>query len=93
MVHLENLGLVHGHLMPSNILLTEQLRAKVASPRGPAHHAQLRYSAPESILAVKMKSQFFANIIILEFLYQQVGRLGLCSMCIRHNAAMRKITL
>ena len=59
MVHLENLGLVHGHLMPSNILLTEQLRAKVASPRGPAHHAQLRYSAPESILAVKVKFQFF----------------------------------
>ncbi|PAV78518.1 hypothetical protein WR25_09560 isoform N [Diploscapter pachys] len=58
MVHLENLGLVHGHLMPSNILLTDQLRAKVASPRGPAHHAQLRYSAPESILAVKMKFQF-----------------------------------
>ncbi|WKY15530.1 hypothetical protein Q1695_000762 [Nippostrongylus brasiliensis] len=50
MRHLETLGLVHGHLTPSNILIDEHRRAKVASPRGPSHHAQLRYSAPESIL-------------------------------------------
>ncbi|KHJ99540.1 f5/8 type C domain protein [Oesophagostomum dentatum] len=48
--HLESLGVVHGHLTPNNILLDESLRAKISSPRGPAHHAQLRYSAPESIL-------------------------------------------
>ncbi|CAD6185537.1 unnamed protein product [Caenorhabditis auriculariae] len=57
MSHLENLGLVHGHLTPHNILLDENLRAKVSSPRGPAHHAQLRYSAPESILANEFSSR------------------------------------
>ncbi|KAK6033435.1 hypothetical protein OSTOST_00341 [Ostertagia ostertagi] len=54
MRYLESLGLVHGHLSPTNILIDENSRAKVASPRGPSHHAQLRYSAPESILKVKL---------------------------------------
>ncbi|XGW35199.1 hypothetical protein V3C99_018878 [Haemonchus contortus] len=63
MRYLESLGLVHGHLSPSNILLDENLRAKVASPRGPSHHAQLRYSAPESIL----KNSFSSNSDVWAF--------------------------
>ncbi|CAB3410229.1 unnamed protein product [Caenorhabditis bovis] len=51
MAHLEQLGIVHGHLTTNNILLTNDFRAKICSPRGPAHHAQLRYSAPECIVA------------------------------------------
>ncbi|EYC08767.1 hypothetical protein Y032_0064g3519 [Ancylostoma ceylanicum] len=63
MRHLESLGVIHGHLTPSNILLDEGLRAKISSPRGPAHHAQLRYSAPESIL----KNSFSSNSDVWAF--------------------------
>ncbi|RCN34983.1 f5/8 type C domain protein [Ancylostoma caninum] len=63
MQYLESLGVIHGHLTPSNILLDEGLRAKISSPRGPAHHAQLRYSAPESIL----KNSFSSNSDVWAF--------------------------
>ncbi|VDM51711.1 unnamed protein product [Angiostrongylus costaricensis] len=57
MRHLESLGIVHGHLTPNNIVLDENLRAKVTSPRGLAHYAQLRYSSPESILQNSFSSR------------------------------------
>uniref|UniRef100_A0A1I7RJS0 Short-chain dehydrogenase/reductase 3 n=1 Tax=Bursaphelenchus xylophilus TaxID=6326 RepID=A0A1I7RJS0_BURXY len=44
---LEQRGIVHGHLRPKSCLLDENLGVKIASPRGPSHHAQSRYSAPE----------------------------------------------
>ncbi|KJH42883.1 protein tyrosine kinase [Dictyocaulus viviparus] len=50
MRHLESLGVVHGHLSPNNVVLDAKMRAKVTSPRGTSHHAQLRYSSPESII-------------------------------------------
>ncbi|CAI5454597.1 unnamed protein product [Caenorhabditis angaria] len=50
MTYLEQIGVVHGHLTPNNVLLGSDLHAKICSPRGPSHHAQLRYSAPECIV-------------------------------------------
>ncbi|CAJ0946908.1 unnamed protein product, partial [Mesorhabditis belari] len=50
MEYLETQGVIHGHLTPGNVLVDCNLRAKVSSPRGQTHHAQLRYSAPESII-------------------------------------------
>ncbi|VDN31826.1 unnamed protein product [Cylicostephanus goldi] len=37
--------------------MIKQNKIQVSSPRGPAHHAQLRYSAPESILKNCFSSQ------------------------------------
>uniref|UniRef100_A0A915C0W7 Discoidin domain-containing receptor 2 n=3 Tax=Parascaris univalens TaxID=6257 RepID=A0A915C0W7_PARUN len=51
MKYLEQKRIVHGHLSPQCILISANLHAKVASPRGLFHHAQLRYSAPECIIA------------------------------------------
>ncbi|CAI2357112.1 unnamed protein product [Caenorhabditis sp. 36 PRJEB53466] len=50
MAFLESKRIVHGHFTPNNILLDSDFHAKICSPRGPSHHAQLRYSAPESIV-------------------------------------------
>uniref|UniRef100_A0A1I7RJS2 Discoidin domain-containing receptor 2 n=2 Tax=Bursaphelenchus xylophilus TaxID=6326 RepID=A0A1I7RJS2_BURXY len=50
LAYLEQRGIVHGHLSPKSCLLDENLGVKIASPRGPSHHAQLRYSAPEAIV-------------------------------------------
>ncbi|CAO4385480.1 unnamed protein product [Caenorhabditis nigoni] len=50
MAYLESIRIVHGHFTPNNILLDGEFHAKICSPRGPSHHAQLRYSAPESIV-------------------------------------------
>uniref|UniRef100_A0AC34GD41 Protein kinase domain-containing protein n=1 Tax=Panagrolaimus sp. ES5 TaxID=591445 RepID=A0AC34GD41_9BILA len=50
MKYLEQARIVHGHLSPRNCLIESNLNVKIAAPRGPLHHAQLRYSAPESII-------------------------------------------
>jgi hypothetical protein len=50
MKYLEQSHIVHGHLSPRNCLIESNLNVKIAAPRGPLHHAQLRYSAPESII-------------------------------------------
>uniref|UniRef100_A0A7E4VYS6 F5/8 type C domain-containing protein n=1 Tax=Panagrellus redivivus TaxID=6233 RepID=A0A7E4VYS6_PANRE len=50
MKYLEQKRIVHGHLSPRNCLVEQNLNVKIAAPRGPMHHAQLRYSAPESII-------------------------------------------
>ncbi|KAE9554156.1 hypothetical protein FO519_002636 [Halicephalobus sp. NKZ332] len=50
MKYLEQRRIVHGHLSPRNCLIESNLNVKIAAPRGPLHHAQLRYSAPESII-------------------------------------------
>uniref|UniRef100_A0A914C487 Uncharacterized protein n=1 Tax=Acrobeloides nanus TaxID=290746 RepID=A0A914C487_9BILA len=50
MKYLEERRIVHGHLSPRNCLVEKNLHVKIASTRGPNHHAQLRYSAPESII-------------------------------------------
>ena len=52
MKYLEQRRIVHGHLSPRNCLVESNLNIKIAAPRGPLHHAQLRYSAPESIILV-----------------------------------------
>ncbi|VDN01753.1 unnamed protein product [Thelazia callipaeda] len=51
MKYLEQKGVVHGHLSPQCILISHNAEVKIGSPRGHLHHAQLRYSAPESIIA------------------------------------------
>uniref|UniRef100_A0A0R3RQM2 Discoidin domain-containing receptor 2 n=1 Tax=Elaeophora elaphi TaxID=1147741 RepID=A0A0R3RQM2_9BILA len=51
MKYLEQRQIVHGHLSPQCILIDQRERVKIASPRGHPHHAQLRYSAPESVIA------------------------------------------
>ncbi|KAL3989843.1 Protein tyrosine kinase family protein [Acanthocheilonema viteae] len=51
MKYLEQREIVHGHLSPQCILIDQHERIKIASPRGHLHHAQLRYSAPESVIA------------------------------------------
>ncbi|TKR80101.1 hypothetical protein L596_014230 [Steinernema carpocapsae] len=48
--YLEQRGIVHGHLSPQSCLVESDLNIRVCSPRGACHHAQLRYSAPESII-------------------------------------------
>lgn len=53
MKYLEQKQIVHGHLSPQCILIDQRKRIKIASPRGHLHHAQLRYSAPESVIAVR----------------------------------------
>ena len=58
MKYLEQKGIVHGHLSPRNCLIESNLNVKIAAPRGPLHHAQLRYSAPESIILVSPNFQF-----------------------------------
>jgi hypothetical protein len=50
MKYLEHARIVHGHISPRNCLIESNLNVKIAAPRGPLHHAQLRYSAPESII-------------------------------------------
>ncbi|CAD5231215.1 unnamed protein product [Bursaphelenchus okinawaensis] len=50
LAYLEQKGIVHGHLSPKSCLLDENMTVKIAAPRGPNHHAQLRYSAPEAIV-------------------------------------------
>ncbi|KAI6204739.1 hypothetical protein M3Y94_00711500 [Aphelenchoides besseyi] len=50
MSQLERLGIVHGHLSPKCCLLDSNWQIRLASARGPNHHAQLRYSAPEAII-------------------------------------------
>ncbi|VDM92300.1 unnamed protein product [Onchocerca ochengi] len=51
MKYLEQRQIVHGHLSPQCILIDQRKTIKIASPRGHLHHAQLRYSAPESVIA------------------------------------------
>uniref|UniRef100_A0A915PJ07 Protein kinase domain-containing protein n=1 Tax=Setaria digitata TaxID=48799 RepID=A0A915PJ07_9BILA len=51
MKYLEQKQIVHGHLSPQCILIDQKKTIKIASPRGHLHHAQLRYSAPESVIA------------------------------------------
>ncbi|KAM3729132.1 Discoidin domain-containing receptor [Dirofilaria immitis] len=51
MKYLEQRQIVHGHLSPQCILIDQKKTIKIASPRGHLHHAQLRYSAPESVIA------------------------------------------
>ncbi|EJW72008.1 hypothetical protein WUBG_17084, partial [Wuchereria bancrofti] len=51
MKYLEQKQIVHGHLSPQCILIDQNKMIKIASPRGHLHHAQLRYSAPESVIA------------------------------------------
>ncbi|CAI4224940.1 unnamed protein product [Auanema sp. JU1783] len=73
MAYLESKALVHGHLTPSHILLSDTLRAKISSPRGPSHPAQLRYSAPESIINNKFSSKsdsWAYAVCCYEILYQ-----------------------
>ncbi|CAJ0574964.1 unnamed protein product, partial [Mesorhabditis spiculigera] len=48
--YLEQMQIIHGHFTPGNVLIDGNLRAKISAPRGQNHHAQLRYSAPESIV-------------------------------------------
>ncbi|KAK0403581.1 hypothetical protein QR680_017007 [Steinernema hermaphroditum] len=48
--YLEQMGIVHGHLSPQSCLVETNLNIRVCAPRGACHHAQLRYSAPESII-------------------------------------------
>uniref|UniRef100_A0A915CRD0 Discoidin domain-containing receptor 2 n=1 Tax=Ditylenchus dipsaci TaxID=166011 RepID=A0A915CRD0_9BILA len=50
MKYLETHQIVHGHLSPRSCLIDDHLNVKIASPRGPNLHAQLRYSAPEAIV-------------------------------------------
>lgn len=52
MSYLEERGIVHGHLSPKCCLLNDRNQIKVGSARGPNHHAQLRYSAPEAVVLV-----------------------------------------
>lgn len=59
MKYLEQRQIVHGHLSPQCILIDHNERIKIASPRGNLHHAQLRYSAPESVIAVCFYFFFF----------------------------------
>lgn len=59
MEYLEQEQLIHGHLSSQCILVDLNLRIKIASPRGVSHHAQLRYSAPESIIMVNSFVNFF----------------------------------
>ncbi|MFH4976761.1 hypothetical protein AB6A40_003470 [Gnathostoma spinigerum] len=51
MKYLEEQNVIHGHLSPKCVLIGNNLCVKICSPRGKGHHAQLRYSAPESIIA------------------------------------------
>ncbi|VDN89487.1 unnamed protein product [Brugia pahangi] len=51
MKYLEQKQIVHGHLSPQCILIDQNKMIKIASPRGHLHHAQLRYSAPECVIA------------------------------------------
>ncbi|EJD76708.1 TK/DDR protein kinase [Loa loa] len=51
MKYLEQRQIVHGHLSPQCILIDQKKTVKITSPRGHLHHAQLRYSAPESVIA------------------------------------------
>lgn len=60
MKYLEQRQIVHGHLSPQCILIDQYERVKIASPRGHLHHAQLRYSAPESVIAVCLHFSFFS---------------------------------
>ncbi|KHN80511.1 Discoidin domain-containing receptor 2 [Toxocara canis] len=57
MKYLEQKRIVHGHLSPQCILVDANLHVKIASPRGLFHHAQLRYSAPECIIANEWTSK------------------------------------
>uniref|UniRef100_A0A1I7ZFL9 Protein kinase domain-containing protein n=1 Tax=Steinernema glaseri TaxID=37863 RepID=A0A1I7ZFL9_9BILA len=50
MKYLEQRGIVHGHLSPQSCLVEADMNIRVSAPRGACHHAQLRYSAPESII-------------------------------------------
>lgn len=52
MKYLETCGIIHGHLSPRSCLINQAFGLKIASPRGPNLHAQLRYSAPEAIILV-----------------------------------------
>ncbi|KAH7728250.1 TK/DDR protein kinase [Aphelenchoides avenae] len=50
MKYLEQEGIVHGHLSPRTCLVDSSLCVRISAARGPNHHAQLRYSAPEAII-------------------------------------------
>lgn len=72
MKYLEQEGIVHGHLSPRTCLVDAASCVKIAAARGPNHHAQLRYSAPEAIVLVSVWAQCsLTRMLIAEFLVDQ----------------------